>query len=152
MASLSLELPRVIVCGSRTCCSGQHREIVEHELERAIIMFESPIIVVHGGCRSGADRFADDWARKRKYLIDAYPADFNSQGPSAGPRRNAHMARLGAALCIALWDGTSRGTLSMIQCAVRNGIPVWITPVQQPLPRFPSWIDEQLYGEERPKT
>ena len=144
----ALELPRVIVCGSRSCHSREHRELVEHDLERAVIMFESPIIVVHGGCRSGADLFADDWARRRGMDFEAHPADFNRFGPPAGPIRNAHMARLGAALCIALWDGTSRGTLSMIQCAVRSGIPMWIQPVRQALPMFPLWIGEQIYGEE----
>lgn len=135
-------LPRVIVAGSRTCYTKQHRELVEHELERAVIMFESPIVVIHGACLTGADRFADDWARRRGYRIEAYPADFNGQGKSAGPRRNAAVARLGGDLGIILWDGHSPGTHNMVTCLVRNQIPLWITPVEAPLPRFPLWHEE----------
>lgn len=79
--------------------------------------------IVHGDAR-GADRLAGEEAGKAGMLTEAHPADWDAHGKGAGLIRNAHMAALGADLCIAFWDGRSTGTAHMIGEARRRGIPV----------------------------
>lgn len=78
--------------------------------------------VLHGGCR-GVDELADAWAREWKIPVEVYPADWDAHGKAAGPIRNRLMAARGTAL-LAIWDGVSRGTGSMIREATAAGIVV----------------------------
>lgn len=50
-----------------------------------------PTQVVHGGCATGVDSFADQWARKRNVHCRVYKALWNKFGRSAGPLRNGEM-------------------------------------------------------------
>lgn len=84
-----------------------------------------PHTIVHGGC-SGADSLADKEARRRGWCVEVYPAKWNIHGKSAGPKRNAEMADMGADLCIAFPGG--RGTTNMVNNAKRRGIKV-ISPL-----------------------
>lgn len=83
---------------------------------------DSNIIVVSGTAR-GADRLGERYARERGYQIERYPADWDRDGNSAGPIRNAKMADNAHAL-IAFWDSRSRGTLNMIENARSKGLAV----------------------------
>lgn len=49
-------------------------------------------ILLTGGCPTGVDELARQWwhRKQRPYVVD--PAAFNTQGRSAGPRRNSRMA------------------------------------------------------------
>ena len=125
---------RVIVCGGR---DWSDRGAVYDALEYVAIPLcgdTRRMIVVHGGCPTGADKFADDWARVPEFKARIWPeihaADWARHGRAAGPKRNEAMAAAGADLCLAFWDGESRGTQHMIACAVRSGIPVRIVPAK----------------------
>lgn len=83
---------------------------------------DSHIIVVSGTAR-GADRLGERYARERGYEIRRFPADWDNDGNSAGPIRNAKMADNADAL-IAFWDGKSRGTRNMIETAEEKGLLV----------------------------
>lgn len=108
---------RVIVCGSR---KWRDRDAIINRL------FDlQPATIVHGNA-AGADRIAAQEAPKLGLLVEAHPADWETHGKSAGPIRNRMMAALGADLCIAFWDGSSRGTQDMIKVAHQQGIPVEI--------------------------
>lgn len=78
----------------------------------------SQIVIVSGTAR-GADRLGERYARERGYQIVRYPANWDRDGNSAGPIRNAKMAENADAL-IAFWDGESRGTYNMIDTAIRR--------------------------------
>jgi hypothetical protein len=106
----------VIVCGSRR---WRDRAAIASRL------FDLPTdsIVVHGGAQ-GADRIAKQEAQKLGLLVEEHPAEWGSLGKRAGLIRNAHMASLGADLCIAFWDGRSTGTAHMMEEARKRGIPV----------------------------
>lgn len=82
----------------------------------------------HGDCPTGADTYASAWAFELGLEQEKHPADWSKHGNAAGPIRNQEMAKLGAALCFAFWDGKSRGTLNMIECAARAGIPIHVVP------------------------
>lgn len=79
---------------------------------------EHQVIIVSGTAR-GADRLGERYANERGYQVERYPADWDRDGNSAGPIRNAKMAENADAL-IAFWDGESRGTYNMIDIAVRR--------------------------------
>jgi len=81
------------------------------------------ITIVHGAAQ-GADRIAHQEAQKAGLLVEPHPADWEKHGKAAGPIRNIEMARLGADLCIAFWDGQSTGTAHMMDEARKQGIPV----------------------------
>lgn len=49
--------------------------------------------VVHGACPTGADHFADLWARQHDYQIKRFPADWKAFGNAAGPIRNEMIVR-----------------------------------------------------------
>lgn len=94
------------------------------------------IVVVHGGCPTGADRFADDWAVANILEPVVFRADWASHGPSAGPLRNKAMCAAGGALLLAFVGPCTRrgcrepqphgshGAAGCVREALRVGIPV----------------------------
>lgn len=100
---------RVIIAGSRDITDYQ-------ELLDAVVDSGFEITTVISGGARGVDRMGEIFAKNNSTPLEIYPADWNKYGKSAGHRRNADMANVADAL-IALWDGTSRGTKSMIEIA-----------------------------------
>ena len=98
------------------------------------------LVVVHGACPTGADKFADDWylslvpcggyafrtLQRYDLSIERFPANWNLHGKAAGPLRNQQMVDAGADLVLAFPLGDSRGTRHCISVAVRAGIPVYL--------------------------
>lgn len=86
--------------------------------------------LVHGHCPTGADKIADDWyASQGRYYCDEmhrFPAWWDIQGNSAGPRRNTRMVNQGADLGIAFPLGDSRGTWDCVDKLKTAKIPVRI--------------------------
>lgn len=97
---------RVLVTGSR---DWDDRRAIEDTLTTAgalAIALGQRLTVVHGDCRTGADRIADAWAewhreRGQPFDLERHPARNFGPWPAAGPRRNAHMVQLGADACFA---------------------------------------------------
>jgi hypothetical protein len=119
---------RVIVCGSRSWTDAISLGIALDALRTEQRLMGRDITeVVHGDCR-GPDRWSGAWAVRNNIYTVAMPADWGNQGRSAGHLRNEKMAQRGADLCVAFWDGESRGTLDMITRATRYGIPVRVVP------------------------
>lgn len=116
---------RIIVCGSR---DFEDEDAVRDALLEHTTPYQRwQVTVVHGAAR-GADHMAEVAATDLEFSIERHPADWTSFGKSAGPRRNAEMAGLGADLCLAFWDGRSPGTAHMVTVATQAGIPVRIIP------------------------
>lgn len=113
---------RVIVCGSRR---WHDREAISEKLGELVLRFAPHYpTIVHGAAR-GADRIAGEEALKHGLLVEEHPADWERYGKKrAGHVRNELMAKLGADLCVAFWDGRSTGTASMIDKARAHQIPV----------------------------
>lgn len=89
------------------------------ELKRLIkeIGKDYTIIIISGGAR-GADTLGEKFARWHRLKIERFSAEWDKYGRSAGPRRNVQMAQVADGV-IVFWDGKSRGTKSMIECAHR---------------------------------
>lgn len=114
---------RLIVFGSRTW--SEHGAISHDFQELCALYPEELITLVHGACPSGADYWAQLFARDWGFHVERYPADWETHGRAAGPIRNEHMAALGADLAIGYhMQGESRGTDDMARACERHGIPV----------------------------
>ncbi|QYW01585.1 DprA-like DNA processing chain A [Mycobacterium phage Pumbaa] len=116
---------RVLVTGSR---DWKDRRTVWNALHDQLNKSPDGIIVVHGAAR-GADDIADRWAwgmyqMGYKVLPEDHPADWNQFGASAGHRRNYHMVKLGADVCLAFPLEESKGTFGCMALAEKAGIPV----------------------------
>lgn len=121
---------RTIIAGSRDLNSY---DLVRRAVEEC---GWTPTVVLSGTAR-GVDRMGERWARFRDVPVERYPADWKLHGRGAGAIRNAEMAKHADAL-IAIWDGTSRGTLHMIRTAERMGLRVHVLNVGQPQHTSPS--------------
>ena len=95
------------------------------------------LVLVHGGCRTGADQLADQWARSTGVRVERWPADW-STGRGAGPARNAAMVASRPALCLAFLAGETPGTTHCANLAERAGIPTTRHRQDSPAVRRPA--------------
>ncbi len=93
--------------------------VVERILEEFV---PSGALLLHGGCRSGADAIADSWARNNLVHVLKCDALFKQLGPKAGPIRNAAMLSLYPNAVIAFPGG--EGTSDAVRQARARGIEV----------------------------
>lgn len=111
---------RLVVAGSRSFADYDR---LAADLDRLLARRLPAVEIVTGGCPSGADALAERYARSRGLALRVFLADWGRQGRAAGPIRNRTMAEYGHAL-VAYWDGSSRGTASMIGEARARGLRV----------------------------
>lgn len=84
----------------------------------------SPSAIISGGA-DGADSMAAEYAKKNGIELVEFLPDWKQHGSAAGPIRNKMIIEA-ADMCIAFWDGKSRGTLNSINLAKKKGIPVYV--------------------------
>jgi hypothetical protein len=122
----------VLGCGSRT---WSNRQIIANDLRRVINAqnkVEGTVKVIHGGAR-GADTMFGDQAHLYGLEVKVFPADWDTHGLSAGPKRNQQMLQFLLdkateghrifAFAYATPDlKTSRGTADMVRRLNRNAI------------------------------
>lgn len=88
---------RILVTGSR---NYPHWNQVNEAL-LAACAGHGNIVIIHGACPTGADALADRFVAYQRVRVERYPADWDTHGRAAGPKRNAHMVSLGADVCLA---------------------------------------------------
>ncbi len=114
---------RIVIAGCRDYNNyNEAKEYIDFCISE--IRKKYTLIFVSGGC-SGADFIGERYAAENGFEIERYPADWKKYGRAAGPKRNEQMARV-ADYVICFWDGQSRGTKSMINCAEKFNKPVKI--------------------------
>lgn len=91
----------------------------------AVVRSGFTITEVVSGKARGADSLGEQWAKIQGIPVKEFPAYWEDQGRAAGYIRNARMALYAEAL-IALWDGKSPGTRSMISLAREAGLQVYV--------------------------
>jgi YspA, cpYpsA-related SLOG family len=116
---------RLLVCGSRTFTDrARLRQLIDQAATQAEA---GAVVLIEGGAR-GADRLAGELARERGWTHHTYPADWHTEGRSAGPRRNARMLRQGRPDLVLAFVTTrlqdSRGTADLVRRARAAGIEV----------------------------
>lgn len=109
----------------KTIIAGSRSIIDSEEINKAVSMSEFEITEVVSGTARGVDKLGESWALENGIPIKQFPADWDKFGRGAGYIRNAQMAEYSDAL-IAVWDGHSRGTRHMINCAQKKGIHVYV--------------------------
>lgn len=118
-------MARVLVTGSRIF---GRRAFLEEQLElTALDLGFTGLVVVHGDCPSGADRFAHLWVKKNAVngvTEECHPAQWGQFGQKAGPIRNRAMVDLGADRVLAFPLKESKGTWGCIKLARDAGLDV----------------------------
>lgn len=116
---------RVIIAGSR--------DVEDYALILEAVKasgFSSEITEVISGTARGADSLGELWAIRNKIPVKRMSANWSQYGKRAGILRNEEMAKYaseeGDGGLIAIWDGKSRGTKSMIDLGESYGLRVFI--------------------------
>lgn len=113
---------RVLITGSR---NWEDERTIWNELDHFYGIHGSGLVIVHGGCPSGADTIAEAWASEFDDVrTEVHPADWERFGRSAGMRRNAEMVKLGADVCLAFIRDGSPGATGCAWMAEAAGIKV----------------------------
>lgn len=110
---------KIIIAGSRNATRLDVRRALD------LCPWSGFISVVISGTARGADLEGELWAEENDVEIQKVPANWKKEGKRAGPLRNFEMAKKAEGL-IAIWDGHSRGTKSMIDYALELGLRVFI--------------------------
>jgi len=100
---------RTIVAGSRTCDNY-------NILLSAIESIDWKISTIVSGTARGVDTLGEIYAYENNIPLVKFPANWERFGKRAGFIRNEQMAKNADAL-LAIWDGNSSGTKSMIELA-----------------------------------
>jgi hypothetical protein len=119
---------RIIVTGSRIWPFAQ---VVRDTLDY-VKLWQGDFQLIHGGCPTGADKIADDWAREQDWEPSVFEADWNRLGKAAGPLRNSAMVRMGAEYCIGfpLVGAKSTGSWDCLRKAKKAKIQTWTIDYQ----------------------
>lgn len=80
-------------------------------------------LMVQGGCQTGADLFARQWATAAGVDCRTYAANWGAHGKAAGPIRNARMVEDSKADVVLAFPGGA-GTADCVRKAQAAGIPV----------------------------
>ena len=112
---------RLVIAGGRDFNDARLMGMAADHLLSEKIKTHSITIV--SGMARGADRCGLDYAQKREYVVDQYPANWAVHGRSAGYKRNAEMAKNCDAVLV-FWDGFSSGTKHMIDISKKAGLPL----------------------------
>jgi hypothetical protein len=117
---------RVLICGDRNWNDKE-------EMWRFIAQLLTKVdieCIIEGECR-GADRIAAAIAHDIGITVLSFPAKWDSEGKSAGVKRNQQMIEKGKpTMCLAFHNDihNSKGTKDMMKRAVEAGIPVTLLP------------------------
>lgn len=109
---------KVLISGSRT--------ITDFEVVAKVIK-DSPFTItqiLHGGA-NGVDILAGKWARRVGIPVRIFIPEWKKLGKKAGIFRNQQMVKEADGV-IAIWDGSSKGTKSVIDYSRKCGKPLYI--------------------------
>lgn len=125
----SRQMRRILVTGSRDFSDVG---LMRRGLNTAVLFvgggFPENMVLVHGGCPTGADWMASDMWVSRNGVVEMHAANWDTEGKAAGPIRNQRMVEAGADVCLAFPVGASRGTAHCMKTAMKAGIPTFVFP------------------------
>lgn len=114
---------RILVCGGRDFAD---RDLVFQTLDAVVRKYGTAKLgIIHGACPTGADKYAEEWAKSREVAYIGVPARWKVEGKAAGPIRNKRMRDTTSPdQCIAFKGGA--GTRGMIDLMREVGIEPWL--------------------------
>lgn len=117
---------KLLVCGSR---DYSHRDFLHETLDN--YLHHKPLILIHGACPTGADKFASEWCKAHPAVYEiAVPAKWRLHGNSAGPARNRVLAELQPDQALAFYEpgAVNKGTRDMVNILVSEPLCVPVDP------------------------
>lgn len=112
---------KLAIIGSRTF--NDYKLLCDH-LEKHL---NTTTMVISGAAR-GADSLGEKWAKENSIKTLIFPAEWDKYGKRAGYIRNEDIIK-NCDLCIAFWDGTSKGTTHSVSLCKKYNKPVTIIKV-----------------------
>lgn len=117
---------KAIVAGTR---SVEDYPLVAAVLERAQVVWGQRITHLIHGAAAGVDGLAQQWADQHGIPSTAYVALWQTEGRSAGPKRNSRMiVESGATHVCVIWTGSrasSPGSYDLMRKADARGLVVY---------------------------
>ena len=123
----------LLVVGTRTHAFATSRfykmfeECVDTLLQKQL---DKEIVIVQGGCPTGGDYLARQYARIKGYKLEEFSADWKKYGKAAGYIRNREMHKYISKYpnrgVFAWWDGKSKGTAQSFTLAKEFNNPIRI--------------------------
>ena len=111
---------KLVVAG---CRDFHDYSVASSEIHKHIQTLDAEYsVIIVSGCAEGADKLGERYAAEHNLPIERFPAEWDTYGKYAGPRRNAQMARVADAVLV-FWDGESKGTKNMIENAKKANKP-----------------------------
>lgn len=120
---------RILICGGREYGEGaerkEERELFVMAFAKLILKHGKNLVVINGGCLTGADKLARVLALGSELVCETYPARWKKDGKAAGPLRNQYMVDHAHPHAAVAFPGGA-GTSDMVRRLRAAGIPVWI--------------------------
>lgn len=84
----------------------------------ALLLLHGPLLIITGACPTGADLYAEQWAKSRQQIYMGFPAQWDlyrqrGQLKRAGMARNAEMIAITSPKQAVIFQG-GRGTMNML--------------------------------------
>ena len=89
-------------------------------LNEILLKHKDELTLIISGGSKGADALAEQWAKDNGIETLIFRPDWSKYGRSAGVVRNHDIIK-SCDLCIAFWDGKSKGTASSIRLCKKYG-------------------------------
>lgn len=114
---------KVIIAGGRDFEDRVYMEVsIRGLIQKADIPRDFELVC---GMARGADTVARILCEKKGNKVHEFPAEWELYGKGAGHKRNREMGDFADCL-VAFWDGTSKGTLGMIDYMRKLRKPVFV--------------------------
>ena len=110
---------RILVCGSRSF----NDELIFLPWMRDIVNMSVDTVEIISGGAQGADAMAEKFADENGYPKTVVRPDWETDGKSAGIKRNLEMLDMNPDIVVAFWDGKSRGTQHTLIEAMKRKTP-----------------------------
>ena len=117
---------KVAIVGSR---SITNYKLIKSKINELIKTHNIVIKTIISGGAYGVDFIAEQYATENRIPIKIFLPDWNTYGKSAGFKRNTTIIE-NCDICIAFWDGISKGTLDSVNKAKKLNKQVYLIEIK----------------------
>jgi hypothetical protein len=132
-----MDILKIIIAGGRDFEDYNflkfHADIFVNDLKKE---FPDAVIQIVSGGAKGVDSLGERFAEENGYDKVIFKADWSKYRRAAGPIRNAEMASWSTHL-LSFWNGTSKGTKSMINLAKKENCVVRVIKIEDSIKTIP---------------
>lgn len=142
---------KLAIVGSRSI-----KKNIDYIIDNFKYIFGSPKLIISGGA-NGVDKLAENWAKENNIETNIIKPDWVKYGKSAGFIRNEDIIK-NCDVCLAIWDGESKGTKHDIDLCEKYQKDIIIFNVQECVQGtfhgfyYKHYGDDKIINQELPKT